>query len=71
MLRALAVYADDHHLRYERPIAHDYVLGTDWRRALASVRGLLDGETGRLDCGDVDRAILAMFKAADFFGDDT
>ncbi len=70
MLRALAAYADDHLKRFESPIADDYILGADWRRSLSAVRALLNGDTGRLDCGDVDRAILAMFKAAGFEGDE-
>lgn len=69
MLRALAQYADDHHVRFERPIGHDYVLGQYWLQMLRGVRGLLNGETGRMYCGDVDHAIMAMFKAADFTGE--
>lgn len=66
MLRALAAYADTHLAAYESVIASDYIIGAEWRRSLASTRALLNGETGRLDCGDVDRAILAMFQAAGF-----
>ena len=70
MLRALALYADSHLSRFETPISQDYVLGVEWRRSLSAVRALLNGETGRLDCGDVDRAILAMFTAAGFEGNE-
>lgn len=66
MLKALAVYADTHLAAYEAPIADDYIIGVSWRKALSAVRELLNGETGRLDCGDVDHAILTMFKAAGF-----
>ncbi len=70
MLRALAVYADSHLKEYNSTVAEDYFIGVQWRNSLASVRALLNGETGLLDCGDADRAILAMYRAAGFEGDD-
>jgi hypothetical protein len=66
MLRALARYADDHAKQYDSPIAEDGVLGSDWEVALRAVVNLLNGETGRLDCGDVDHAARAMYRAAGF-----
>jgi hypothetical protein len=70
ILKNLAVYADSHHQQYGSRLADDYILGVSWRRCLSGVRELLNGETGRLDCGDVDRAILAMYTAAGFEGDE-
>lgn len=66
MLKALACYADSHARQYASPIADDGLLGEAWRDALRGVRALLNGETGRLDCGDVDKAILDMYRAAGF-----
>ncbi len=70
MLRALALYADSHLTRFDAPIARDPYSGGEWRRSLSAVRALLTCETERLHCGDVDRAILAMFTAAGFEGDE-
>ncbi len=56
-LIAWACYADVHRARYETAL-NDHVLGAawaDWGRAL---RALLNGETGRLDCGTLDGFIL-------------
>jgi hypothetical protein len=69
LARSLASYADAHAARYESPIGSDGVLGRDWERMLKGLRGLLNGETGRLDCGTVDAAILAMYAAAGFEGE--
>jgi hypothetical protein len=51
MIESWARYADQHRARYETPIGDDYVLGPAWRDLGLSIRALLDGETGRLDCG--------------------
>lgn len=63
MLEAWARYADDHRARYESPIGEDYVLGPEWRDIGLGIRGLLNGETGRLDCGTLDGFILDTLKA--------
>lgn len=62
MIYALARYADDHHGRYESGIGQDGVLGADWAQAVNAVRGLLNGETGRLDCGTVDGLLCKMLE---------
>lgn len=69
MLRALARYADDYERRFKSPIAEDYVLGKDWLAMLTGLVGLLNGETHRLDCGDVDRAVRDVAEAAGFTRD--
>lgn len=51
MLRALAQYADAHRQRYGGNIREDYVIGDSWQSLGRALLGLLDGETGRLDCG--------------------
>jgi hypothetical protein len=70
MLRGLARYADAHFRRFESPIGKDYFLGVYWGEALRGVRGMLNGELGRLDAGTLDATILAMYKAAGFEGDE-
>jgi hypothetical protein len=69
MLVQLAKYADAHHRTYESPIGDDGVLGDAWESALRSLVALLNGETGRLDCGDVDHAARAMHRVAGFEGE--
>lgn len=55
--RALRLYAEQHAERYESPIGADYVLGDHWKDIARGLIGLLNGETGRLDCGTIDGAI--------------
>lgn len=69
LLRGLAQYADDHESRYGSPLGQDYVLGAAWETALRSAVALLNGETGRLDCGDVDGIARALHRAAGFEGE--
>ena len=63
MIQAAAQYADYHALRFESKIGDDGVLGDHWAEIMRAVRGLLNGECGRLDCGTVDGLILDMLKA--------
>lgn len=51
---ALGEYADAHLDRYESPIGDDYILGAAWADMARAFLALLDGETGRFDCGDLD-----------------
>lgn len=62
-LFAWALYADDHRARYESPIGEDGVLGPKWRAIGLALRGLLNGELGRLDGGTLDAFILDTLKA--------
>lgn len=64
MARCLADYADEHHERYGSDIGEDVFLGREWETMARALLGLLNGETGRLDCGLVDKAIRAMGVAA-------
>jgi len=63
-LRALAEYADAHRDRYESEVGEDGVLGDHFEEIARGLLGLLNGETGRLDCGTVDGAIRKLCKAA-------
>lgn len=69
LVTGLAQYADSHREAYGSPLANDGVIGESWREAVSGVRGLLNGERGRLDGGALDGALLAMFAAAGFEGE--
>jgi hypothetical protein len=62
MLKAWALYADTHSRRYESKIGHD-VLGDEWAAIGRGIRGLLNGETGHLDCGTLDGFIADTLAA--------
>jgi len=54
LLRGWLVYADEHKERFEGEIGEDYFLGPAWAVIGGNIRTLLNGETGRLDCGTLD-----------------
>ena len=54
MMTGWATYAADHHNRFESAIGEDYILGVEWLKIGKALLGLLNGETGRLDCGTCD-----------------
>ena len=58
MLKGWRDYATAHKERYEDTISNDGFLGREWLALGKSLRALLNGETGRLDCGTVDAFIL-------------
>lgn len=55
-LAAWACYADMHRERYD-VACNDHVLGAAWAGWGRALRALLNGETGRLDCGMLNRFI--------------
>lgn len=59
-------YADSHEKRFESLIGDDYVLGEHWFDMGLALRGLLNGESDRLDCGTLDYVILTALKRAGF-----
>jgi hypothetical protein len=59
-------YADLHRAAYESPIGEDYVLGEYWKQMASGLLGLLNGETGTLDCGTWDRNIRRLAKENGF-----
>ena len=63
MYDALGEYADAHRNTCDSPIGDDGVLGEEWKQIALGVIGLLNGETGRLDCGTLDRQIREMAAA--------
>jgi len=64
LIKGWLIYADEHQARYESRIGDDGVLGRYWEDIGDSLRGLLNGDCGRLDCGTLDGLILnAMLEA--------
>lgn len=70
MAKGWALYAETHALRFGDKISEDYILGAEWLKAGKAIRALLNGETGRLDCGTVDGFILAAVETAGFTEED-
>ena|ERR1700690_2808897 len=62
MLGDWAQYAADHKARYESLIGEDGVLGPNWEDIGIALRGLLNGETGRLYCGTLDGFIMDTMR---------
>jgi len=70
MLRGWLTYADRHQARYHSGIGADGVLGDEWAALGHAILGLLNGETGRLDCGTLD-ALIRGTLVAEGFGSDS
>jgi hypothetical protein len=66
LINSLEIYMVRHKSVYGSPIAEDYVLGPQLLKAAKAVRELLNGETGRLDCGEIDSTIRRMLFSAGF-----
>ncbi len=66
LLGAWIDYARLHQGRYESGIGEDGVLGPQWAAIGSAIRGLLNGETGRLDCGSLDTVIYENLAAEGF-----
>ncbi len=63
-------YAIAHQARFESPIGEDYVLGPAWARWGFALRELLNGETGRLDCGTLDTILCDNLAEQGYNPDD-
>jgi hypothetical protein len=63
---SLVRYASAHQSRYESPIGHDGVLGECWLTIAKGLVGLLNGETGSIDCGRFDGAVRELARASGF-----
>lgn len=61
LLKGWIEYAQWHESRYEGPITDDYYLGTQWVRVGHAIKELLNGDTGRLDCGTLSEIIEDTF----------
>lgn len=66
MLHFWEMYAVKHEQEFDSKIGEDYVLGPEWQTIGESIRGLLNGVTGRLDCGTLDSFILQTMREQGF-----
>lgn len=62
MTKAWLMYARAHGTRYESAIGQDGVLGEYWNDIGIALRGLLNGETGRLDAGTMDGDLVRALR---------
>lgn len=65
IVNAAGNYAARHAEMYGSPIGHDYVFGPALADILRGARTLLNGECGRLDCGNMDARILRVAQEAE------
>lgn len=63
LLQGWIGYAKAHMDRYEGRVGDDGVLGPEWEAIGRAVLGLLNGQTGRLDCGTLDAIVRATLAA--------
>lgn len=70
MLRGWLEYSGAHEERFESRIGDDCVLGPSWAKIGAGLRELLNGETGRLDCGTLDALIADAIREQELDPDD-
>ena len=68
-IRSWLEYAQAHKRRYESGIGKDGHLGEIWAAQGRALHDLLDGETGRLDCGTLSTIIHRALRA-EGFGED-
>ncbi len=61
-LQAWEQYAQVHKQTYDAPVMEDGTIGDYWAAWGFALRCLLQGQTGRLNCGHLDRYILELLK---------
>lgn len=66
MLSGWLRYADAVQNRWESGIGQDGVLGSEWAAIGSGLRGLLNGELGRLDGGTVDALLVNALQEEGF-----
>lgn len=70
LLKAWAKYADAYANEFDGSrIGDDGVLGDEWQDIGKAILGLLNGPTGALDCGTVDRLVRKIATAYGLDGD--
>lgn len=62
MISGWSGYAKAHHKAFASRIGDDYVLGPEWEAIGQALLGLLNGETGEMNCGNTDGAIRWALK---------
>ena len=66
MLRGWLEYAEAHKSAFDSNIGDDSVLGDEWFKIGEALRGLLNGDLGRLDGGSLDTIIFDNLKEQGF-----
>lgn len=66
LIKAWLDYAAEHARQFESGIGDDGVLGEEWKDIGCGIRGLLNGELGRLDGGELDRIISQALQEQGF-----
>lgn len=69
ILEGLAQYADGFKRECGIPLGEDYVIGDEWITALRAFIGLLNGPSGRLNCGTLDTAARDLAEHQGFTRD--
>lgn len=68
MIEGLSLYLESHRNTYDSPVGDDYVLGPHATDIANGLLGLLNGETGRIDCGKMDAWIRKIALQAGLEG---
>lgn len=66
----LKIMASIHLRRWDSLIGTDHVLGVYWLDMLKGLRGMLNGETGKIDCGAFDATLVQLARDNGFSDDD-
>jgi hypothetical protein len=66
MLSGWLRYADAVQSAWDSSIGNDYVLGPNWAQIGAGLRGLLNGELGRIDAGTLDSILCRTLETQGF-----
>ncbi len=66
ILHELLLYSQLHEGLYNSKIAEDGVIGADWLSIMQSLRHMLNGETGLVDCGKMSERMTNITKGAGF-----
>lgn len=64
MVKGLVAYVDSTKAEWGDHVGNDYVLGVHVKELAQAVLGLLNGPTGRLDCGTLDGLIRDVCELA-------
>ena len=66
MLSGWLRYADAVQTSWDAGIGKDYVLGPNWAQIGDALRGLLNGDLGRMDGGTLDGVLCRTLEAEGF-----
>lgn len=69
LVKALATYGDAYRAEFDGEVGEDGVLADEWLAIAKATVALLDGPTGRLDCGRIDTLVRDLAEAVGFTRD--